>query len=111
VSKVRYLGLNERPQVAFILSLIGGILMLLGGGVSSMWSMFGGLGMGDMMGGFDGMMGGFQGMMGNLGIPFGFMSSFFLIGLVSGIMVTLGAVILNGRPSEHTAWGMIILVI
>ncbi len=77
--------------------------MLLGGGVSSMWSMFGGLGMG-------GMMGGFQGMMGSLGIPFGFMSGFFLIGLVSGIMVTLGAAMLNTRPSEHTAWGMIILV-
>ncbi len=84
--------------------------MLLGGGVSSMWFMFGGLGMGSVMSGFGGMMGGFQGVMGSLGIPFGFMSGFFLIGLVSGVMVTLGAVMLNARPSEHTAWSMIILV-
>ncbi|MCK5625943.1 hypothetical protein KAI11_03715 [Candidatus Bathyarchaeota archaeon] len=104
------MGLNERPQVAFILSLIGGILILLGGGVSSMWFMLGGLGMGGMMGGFGGMMGGFQGMMGSLGVPLGFISGFFLIGLVSGVLVTIGAVMLNAHPSEHMAWGIIILV-
>ena len=107
---MKSLNINQRPQIAFILSLIGGILMLLGGGVSSMWFMFGGLGMGGMMGGFGGMMGGFQGMMGSFGIPFGFMSGFFLIGLVSGVIITISAVMLNARPSEHNAWGMIILV-
>lgn len=98
-----YLSINEKPQVAFILSLIGGILMLLVGGVFSTWFMFGGLGM-------RGMMGGFQGMMGSLGIPFGFMSGFFLVGLVSGVLVMIGALMLNTRPTEHTAWGIIILV-
>lgn len=104
------MSLHEKSQVAFILSLIGGILMLLGGGASSMWFMFGGLGMGGMMGGFGGMMGGFQGMMGSLGVPLGLMSGFFLIGLVSGVLVTIGAVMLNARPSEHMVWGRIILV-
>ncbi len=75
-----------------------------------MWFMFGGFGIGGMMGGFSGMMGGFQGMMGSLGIPFGFMSGFFLIGLVSGVLVMIGALMLNTRPTEHTAWGIIILV-
>ena len=103
MKEVKDLGLNERPQIAFILSLIGGILILLGGGVSYIWFMFGGFSMG-------GMMGGFQGMMGSLGIPFGFMSGFFLIGLVSGVIITIGSVMLNARPSEHNAWGMIILV-
>ena len=105
-----YLSINEKPQVAFILSLIGGILMLLVGGVFSTWFMFGGLGMRGMMDGFGDMMGGFQGMMGSLGIPFGFMSGFFLVGLVSGVLVMIGALMLNTRPTEHTAWGIIILV-
>jgi hypothetical protein len=107
---VKDLDLNQRPQIAFILSLIGGILIFLGGGVSSMWFMFGGFGIGGMMGGFSGMMGGFQGMMGSLGIPFGFISGLFLIGLVSGVLVMIGALMLNTRPTEHTAWGIIILV-
>ena len=75
-----------------------------------MWFMFGGFGIGGMMGGFSGMMGGFQGMMGSLGIPFGFISGLFLIGLVSGVLVMIGALMLNTRPTEHTAWGIIILV-
>jgi hypothetical protein len=107
---VKDLDLNQRPQIAFILSLIGGILIFLGGGVSSMWFMFGGFGIGGMMGGFSGMMGGFQGMMGSLGIPFGFISGLFLRGLVSGVLVMIGALMLNTRPTEHTAWGIIILV-
>jgi hypothetical protein len=38
------------------------------------------------------------------------MVAFSLIGVVSGTIVTIGAVMLNARPAEHTAWGAIILV-
>jgi hypothetical protein len=48
-----------------------------------------------MMGGLGGMMGGYQGMMGSLGFPFGFMQSFMLVGLVSGIIIMIGAVMLD----------------
>lgn len=104
------MGAQDKPTTAFVLSLIGGILMLVGGGVSSLWFMYGGLGMGGMMGGFGGMMGGYQGMMGSLGAPFGFMGGLSLIGLVSGFLVIIGAIMLNVHPAEHTAWGTIILV-
>ena len=49
-------------------------------------------------------------MMGSFGLPFGFMSGLMLVGLVSGIIVILSAVMLNARPGEHWAWGVIILV-
>ncbi len=98
------------PVAAFVLSLIGGVLILIGGIVSSMWFMYGGYGMGGMMGGFGGMMGGYQGMMGGFGVPFGFMGGLWLIGLVAGTLVIIGALMLNARPAEHTAWGTIILV-
>ena len=94
---------QERPGVAFALSLIGGILMLLSGGLTSLWSMGGGFG--GMMGGFGGMMGGYQGMMGGLGMPLGFMGGLSLVGLVAGIVVIVGALMLNTRPAEHTSWG------
>src|SRR3990170_834050 len=92
---------QETPITAFILSLIGGVLIFLGGVVSSLWFMSGGYGMGGMMGG---------GMMGGWGAPFGFMSGLSLIGLVAGIVVIIGALMLNARAREHTAWGVIILV-
>ena len=97
---------ENRPTLAVILSLIGGILMLWGGAI---FSMFGSTGFG-MMGGYRGMMDGYWGMMGRFGTPFGFMMVFSLIGLVSGVLVIIGAVMLDTRPSEHTAWGIIVLV-
>lgn len=48
--------------------------------------------------------------MGSFGIPFGFMMGLSLVGFVSGILVTIGAAMLNVHPTEHTAWGTVILV-
>ena len=97
---------NRVSTTAFILSLIGGVLMILNGGM--MFLMF----MNGLYGyvGFGGMMGGYQGIMGSFGIPFGLMSSLMLVGLISGIVVVVGAAMLNSRPAEHWAWGIIILV-
>jgi hypothetical protein len=99
---------------AFALSLAGGVLILLGGGMSWMWFMFGASNFGGMMGGmmddFEGMMGGYQGMMSNFSIPLGFMTILSLLGLLSGIAVIIGAIMLNTRPREHITWGTIILV-
>ena len=91
---------QEMPNTAFALSLIGGILMFLGGIFPLIAILSGGYGYGY---GYGGMMGSF-GMMGGWGGPFG------LIGLIAGIVVIIGAVMLNSRPSEHTTWGTLILV-
>ena len=93
---------QETPITAFILSLIGGVLIFMGGVVSSLWFMSGGYNSWGMMGG--------GGMMGGWGAPFGFMGGLSLIGLVAGILVIVGALMLNARPAEHTAWGVVILV-
>ena len=53
--------LENRPTTAFILSLIGGALMIINGGLMFVLFTTGGYGYG-MMGG---MMGGYQGMMGS----------------------------------------------
>jgi len=98
------MSLEERPTTAIVLSLIGGSLMLLSGAIMFMMLMYGWMGFG-MMGGYMGM-----GMMGNIGIPFGFMGSLSLIGIVSGILVIIGAVMLSLRPAEHEAWGITILI-
>jgi len=76
--------------------------MFLSGAMMFMMFMYGWVGFG--------MMGGYMGMMGSIGGLSGFMSGLSLVGLVSGILVIIGALILNARPAEHTAWGTIILV-
>ena len=58
-------------NIAFILSLMGGILITLGGFASLLWFMLGGVNFWQMMGGYGGMMDGFGGMMGGYGPGYG----------------------------------------
>lgn len=99
---------TEKPTAAFILSLLGGIFILIGGGAMSMLgSLMGNYGFGGMMGGYgrwSGMMGPAFGMM---GLAFGVMG---LVGLVFGAIVIISAIMLNKKPQEHTTWGTLIII-
>jgi hypothetical protein len=94
----------ERPTAAFVLSLIGGIFILLGGGMMSMLGY-----------GFRGMMSSYSrwgyGMMrpgsGMMGLAFGIMG---ILGLVFGVIVIISAIMLNSKPQEHTTWGTLIVI-
>lgn len=96
--------------IAFILSLIAGILMLVSGALSALWFMSGGFITNGMMGGFGGMMGGYGNMMDGFGVASGFMIGLSFLGLISGVIVIVGALMLNARPAEHLTWGALILV-
>jgi hypothetical protein len=91
---------QSTSSIAFVLSLIGGIVIALGGVVSLFWSSYGWS--------WYGMMG--HWMMGDFGYDTGMMFGFSLAALVSGILVIVGAIMLNARPEEHTAWGSIVLI-
>lgn len=98
---------KERPTTAFILSLIGGIFILLGGG---MISMIGSYGFGGMMRGFSGyggMMSPGFGMMGGSGNGFGFLG---IVGLIFGLIVIISAFMLNSKPEQHSTWGTLIVL-
>ena len=97
---------QEKPTTAFILSLIAGVFIILGGGMMSMLG-YGFMGMMSRYGGF----GGWNGMMGPgfgmMGFAFGMMG---ILGLVFGVIVIISALMLNSKPQEHTTWGTLILV-
>jgi len=118
----------EKPTVAFVLSLLAGIFILLGGGITSTVGLWfegyqGQYPYGGMMGGYYGnggyngysgygwmsnMMNGYgYGMMRGLGWEFGFMG---ILGIIFGIIVIISAVLLYSRSGEHTTWGVLILV-
>ena len=72
--------------------------------------MFGPFGFGGMMGGYRGMMGyGYSGygygMMGGLGF-----GMFGILGLIFGVIVIIGAFMLNSKPHEHSTWGTLIVI-
>jgi len=108
---------NEKPTIAFILSLIGGVFILLGGGMMSMLGMMGSYGFGGMMNGYwgnsgYGMMNGYwsnpgYGMMGRFGVAFGILG---LVGALFGIIVIISALMLYNHPADHSKWSIVILI-
>ncbi len=78
---------TERPTAAFVLSLIGGIFVLLAG------IFFGVVGL-------------------VLTLPFGgFGAAFGIIGVLWGVLIIIGAVMMENRPDQSTMWGVLVLVI
>ncbi len=87
---------------AFILSLIGGIVIVIGSLIAALLSVFGtpygtyyGMGPGMMMG---------------FGFNQGWYLPFSLLALGFGIMVLIGAIMLNARPEDNITWGIIVLI-
>lgn len=98
---------GEVPTASFVLSLIAGLLILLGGGVMMAFSY--GTPYYGMMGGYNGMMGGYYGMMQGFGYG-GWFYGAAAVGLISGIVILVGAIMLYTRPNKATTWGTLVLV-
>jgi hypothetical protein len=103
-SEVKELSSQSLHVTAFILSLIGGIVIILGSIIAVSLAAFG-LPSGTYYGMGPGMMGGYW---------FGYGSGWFwglsLVALICGVLVLIGAILLNTRPAEHLSWGTIVLV-
>ncbi len=98
------MSVEEKPVAPFILGLLGGILILLGAFMMSMFA-FGTVNMMGM-GMMSGTMVGFSGVM---AMMMGYSFAFTVVGLASGAFVILGSVMLYNRPSESQIWSALIL--
>jgi hypothetical protein len=99
---------NQLPVTSYMLSLIGGIIVLLTGIVGFLWFGAGGPGWGGFGGWMSSMMGNSHGFTG--GGEFGFFSIISVLGLFSGIVMIIGAVMLRARPQDHITLGILILI-
>ena len=76
--------MEQKPTTAYILSLLGGIFVLLGG---LFWSVLGSM---------------------ILFVGFGFLLYAFL---TFGIVIIVGAVLMNSTPESAKSWGIVILIL
>ena len=96
----------EKPNVAFILSLIGGLLIFVGSAVSIVWFSVGSA----PFGGYWGMMSGWNGMTGSYGFAYDYLLVLSVLGLACGVIVVVGGFMLILRPLAHFRWSVLILV-
>lgn len=87
------------PNVETALSLASASLIIVGALMPLLWLQYSGIGMGWMWGG-PGMMPGMWGAIPGIS----------LIGIVSGALVLLGAIMMNYKPMEAKKWGTLVLV-
>ena len=94
---------SEKPTVAFIISLIAGVHILIGGGVrAALGLVIGSVGSRiteghRIIGAMVGMMSFGLGLIG-------------IVGIVFGLIVIVSAIMLNSRPEQHMTWGALIAV-
>ena len=101
---------GERPVASSALSLMAGLLVL--GGSAMVTSLSSGLPRyGGMMGGYyyGGMMGGYYGMMQGFGIGGGWFYGLAAIGILSGIVILVGAIMIYNQPARASTWRTLVL--
>lgn len=96
----------DEPVASFTVSLISGVLILIGGVMMMGLARFPYFG--DMMGSYAWMMGVEYGMTVGYGWAWFYVLSF--IGIISGILVLVGAIMLYREPAKAYTWGTLILV-
>lgn len=100
---------RQTSEVAFVLSLISGIVMVAGSLTYLVIFYSGRQFFYGMMGGFGMYNGGYPYMMSGIGYP-QFMSGFVFVGLVAGILVTVFAMLLRTASKDRKTWAVLIIV-
>jgi hypothetical protein len=97
---------TTRARAAFIISIVGGIAIVLGGLLYTVMRRFGMTGetfrrTGRMVGG-----------VGSVAArpAYGLMTGFWILGIVSGIIVLISAIMLNRRPAQVNIWGILTVI-
>ncbi len=101
---------SQSPVTSYILSLVGGLIVLLGSLLNLVWFGLYGSNWGGYGGWMGGMMGGYYNYMGGYGGSYGLTAVITLVGLISGVLMIVGAVMLKAKPQEHIMWGTVILI-
>jgi hypothetical protein len=101
---------NQGITFAYIVSLIGGLIILIASILNVLWyssgaSNFGGYGI--YVGG---MMDGYHNFMGTYGSSYGFLAGISLVAVICGVIVVMSAIILRLNPQQHMIWAIVIIV-
>jgi hypothetical protein len=95
---------KQKPTVAFALSLVSGILTLIGGLTVTYVGMRRFELMDDMMRGYR------YAFAAGPAYFTQFISVIGILGIIFGAIIILGAVMLNRKPGQHQTWGVVILI-
>ncbi len=100
---------NRAYTTPFVLSLVGGVIVLVFGIVNSVWFASSAPSWDGFGGWMGGMIGNYHGFMGSYASSYGFMTGISIVGLISGVIIIISAVMLRVNPRQHVIWGALIV--
>jgi hypothetical protein len=95
---------------AFVMSLIGGIIIFVASTVNLVWFLSGTQNFGGFGNYMRGFMDGNHNFMGNYASSNSFLAGISVVALVCGVIVLIGALMLRVQTRNHTIWAAIIVV-
>jgi len=100
---------NQATTFAFILSLVGGIIILAISLINVAWFSAGTTGFGAYGSYMRGAMDGYHNFMGTYATQNSFFVGLSVIAAICGVVVTMSAILLWIQPHQHTVWAIVII--
>jgi|SRR5208337_5291736 len=100
---------NQGTTFAYIVSLVGGLIILIASILNVLWYSSGASNFGGYGSYMRGMMDGYHNFMGSYGGSYSFLAGISLVGVICGVIVLMGAIMLRVQPHQHTAWAIVII--
>ncbi len=95
---------------AFIVSLVGGLIVLIASLVNLVWFLSGAANFGGFGNFMRGAMDGYHNFMGSYSTSNSFLAGISVVSLVCGVIMLIGAVMLKVDPHQSTLWAIVIIV-
>ena len=96
-------------MIAFVLALIGGLIVLVTSVINAVWFSYGATSFGGYGSYMRGVMDGYHSFMGSNASSTGFFASLSIIGVVCGVIVVMSAILLQVNPRQHVIWAVVII--
>ena len=106
---MNFMAADQRLTFAFIVSLVGGLIVFIASLINFVWFLSGAANFGGFGNFMRGAMGGYHSFMGSYGTSNSFLAGISVIGLVCGVIVLIGAIMLKVDSHQSTIWAIVII--
>ena len=100
---------NQGTTFAFIVSLVGGLIVFILSTINVLWFSSGGTGFGGYGNFMRGMMGSNHNFMGTYAGSTSFFAGLSVVAVICGIIVLISAIMLKVQPHQHVPWAILII--
>jgi hypothetical protein len=101
---------HQGTTFAFIVSLIGGIIIFVISVLNTIWFSSGGGSFGGYGNAMGGAMDGYHNFMGANAASPSFLAGLSLVAVICSVVVIIGAIMLRVQPHQHVPWAILIVV-